>query len=147
MSANGPVPSREAFLLACPFPEAFSGIPEPSVNSVLARCTDRLVSAFGDRAIPPILSWDASCEDAVCALAARRLMAYQGYSHQEGADIEIRNLADEAEAFRKGIMDKTEHPVYVDSHSGPVPDAPRVLSSATSDAWVTRRRWAGRCCR
>lgn len=144
--ANGPVPSRASFLLACPYPEAFSRIADASIDATLARMTDRLVSAFGDRAIPPILSWDESCVDAVCALTARRLMAYQGYSHDESADKEIRALAEEAEAFRKGIMDKTEHPVYVDSHSGPVPDAPRVMSSRTSDAWVTRNRARGRCC-
>lgn len=144
--ASGPVPTRAAFLLACPYPEAFNGIQAASVSEVLSRMTDRLVSAFGDRAIPPILSWDSSCDDAVCALTARRLMAYQGYSHDESADKEIRALAEEAEAFRKGIMDKTEHPVFVDSHSGAVPDAPRVLSSATSDAWVTSRRPRGRCC-
>lgn len=144
--ANAPVPSREAFLEACPFPDAFSGIAAASVNSVLERMTDRFAAAFGDRAILPILSWDAGCKDAVCALAARRLMAYQGYVGSAGADTEIRDLANEAERFATEIAEKTKHPAFVDSHSGPVPDAPRVQSSRTSDAWVKRRGRSGRCC-
>ena len=144
--AQGPVPSRADFLAGCPFPDAFVGIDATSVNRILARMTDRLASAFGDRAIPPIVSWDESCEDAVCALAARRLMAYRGYDGNQGQDAEIVKLAGEAETFRSAIKDKTEHPTFVDSHLGPVPDAPRVLSSRTSDAWVSRTRDRGRCC-
>jgi hypothetical protein len=144
--ANGPVPTYAAYMAGCPFPEAFSGIAQSTVELVLARKTDLLVSALGDRAKAPIISWDGACDDCVCALAARTLMGYRGYDSSAGNDAEIVKLAEEAEKFRQSIIGKTEHPVFVDSHLGYVPDAPRISSSATSDAWVTARRRASRCC-
>lgn len=144
--ASGPAPTYAAFLARCSFPEAFSGIAQATIEGVLQDNADYVAAAFGDRAILPILTWDGSCDRAVRHLTFRDLMACEGYNSNAGADVEIINLAEEAKAFRQGIIGKTEHPMFTDSHSGAVPDAPRILSSATSDAWVTSRRSRRRCC-
>ena len=70
-------------------------------------------------------------------------MGRRGYDGDSGADKEIIALATQAEAFRKGIQDKTEQPDFIDSHGGPVPDAPRVFSIGYhppnfSEAFFTR---------
>ena len=142
--AKGPVPTVADFLSVATISEAFQpGLPEAPVADAtilraLSRWTDMFVSALGDRAIPPILSWSEDVERAVCLLAARDIMAYRGFNTT--ADKALLDLATEAEKYRQGIMDKREHPVFTDSHSGPVPDAPRVISSARADAWVCRTR-------
>lgn len=144
--ATGPAPTYAQFLARCTFPEAFSGIAQADVEAVLQDAADYLAAAFGDRAVLPILEWDGSCLRAAVRLAGRDLMGYRGYDSGAGSDKEIVALAEKAETFRDGIKDKTEHPYFVDSHSGPVPDAPRVMSSRRSDDWITRRGSGGRCC-
>jgi len=143
MLPRGPVPSYDAFRARCSFPEAFSGIAQATVEQVLRAKTDYLATAFGDRAVLPITDWSDDCVDAIVHLTFRALMGRRGYDGDSGADKEIIALATQAEAFRKGIQDKTEQPDFIDSHGGPVPDAPRVFSAHAADSWTRREegRW------
>ena len=146
MTPRGPVPTYQEFLDRCSFPEAFSGIGQATIETVLRAKADYVATAFGDRAVLPIIDWAEDCVDAVVHLTFRVLMGRRGYDGDAVADKEIIALAERAEIFRDGIKGKTEQPDFVDSHSGRVPDAPSGVSSLRSDAWIEKRRSYGRCC-
>lgn len=156
-------PTVEAFLAGCSKPEAFTGnpsgvpvvpgIPTPTIERVLRRQADRAaVIALSDRATLPILEWDEAMEDAVCAWAARELMAYRGFDRQAGADTEIVRWAEAADKFLEGCAPGAEGkrytPRFVDSASNKVIDGVLIRSSGSADAWSRRRATIGRgrCC-
>lgn len=141
-------PTAARFRAMCPKPEAFENIADATIDLFLEQGADELSSALGDRGELPISEWDASCDGAVRALAARGLMGNRGYNRQAGADEEIVKLAERADAFLDrcrpgagGTSGKRENPRVVFADTKTI-DAPTVLSSSTSDAWARPRR----CC-
>lgn len=145
--AQAPVPTRTTFLESCPKPEAFEGIDVAVVARVLGQQTDVVASYYGDRATLPLIEVDGGFDDAVCAKAARKLMASRGYNRQAGADEEIVALAKEATEWCKEVAGKTVHPHFVDSTPGIADDGPIGSSSAKSDAWTRECvRGPERCC-
>ena len=144
--AQGPVPSYAEFLGGVTKPECFTGpnpssptIPQAIVESVLEDCTDEVVSAFGDRATPPILTWDGACKRAVICLSARVLMGHRGYKKDPGGDSEFVALAKRADEWLELVAAKRRHPTFTDSTVGLRPDTPRISSSLTADAWARPR--------
>ena len=143
------VPTVARFRLMSPKPAAFEAIPDDTIALFLDQASGELQSALGDRGELPVLQWDASCDGAARALAARGLMGMRGYNRQAGADEEIVKLAERADDFLDrcrpgagGANGKRENPRVVFT-SGDVIDAPRVTSHARSDWWTNPRR----CCR
>jgi hypothetical protein len=148
--AMGPVPSVDLFRGTVTKPECFEDISDDTIRNVLTQCTDHAVSAFGDRATPPIIEWgadgnsDTSCDGHIIALAARRLIGYRGYKHDSIADSEYINLGQRADDWLELVATKRRHPTFKDSTQGLRPDTPRISFARTSDAWTKRR---DRCCR
>ena len=119
-------PTSSAFLSCCTKPEAFlgnasaAGVSTATIDQALRRRADYAAAiAFGDRATLPLLTVDEGFEGAVCALAARDLMASRGYNRQAGADEEIVKLAENADAYLAGCgpgsTGKRITPMFTDS--------------------------------
>ncbi len=142
--AQGPVPTDAAFLAGVSKPECFSGIAQATRENVLSDCADEVVSAFGDRATAPILTWDGACVRAVITLAARVLMAHRGYKKDPAGDSEFVALAARTDEWLELVAAKRRHPTFTDSTTGYRPDTPRVSGAQSADAW-TRRARCGPC--
>ena len=138
--AQGPVPSYAEFLAAVAKPDAFDSIAQATVEGVLSLVTDEVVTAFGDRATPPILSWDGSCVLAVVKKAARVLMGHRGFKRQQGSDDEYIALAKEADDWLELVAQKRRHPTFTDSTNGLRPETPLITGERTADAWAKSRR-------
>lgn len=137
--ADGPVPSVELFRASVTKPSAFESIADSIVANVLEQQTDIAASAFGDRAILPILTWSSACDSAVIAMTARVLMGYRGYKRDGAGDAEYVGLALRAEEWLEMVAQKRRHPSFTDSRgSAARPDAPRITSSRRSDDWTRR---------
>ncbi len=142
-------PTAARFRTMCPKPEAFAQIPDATIDLFLEQSADELQSALGDRGTLPALEWDASCDGAARALAARGLMGNRGYNRQAGADEEIVKLAERADAFLDrcrpgagGTNGKRENPRVIFSDTSII-DAPIVSGNRSADWWTKRR---GGCC-
>lgn len=140
-----PVPPTVArFRAGCVKPEAFQGMGDDVIALALEHAAAEVQSALSNRATLPILEWDAACDGAARAIATRSLIGHRGYNRQAGADTEYVALAERADKYLERIINNEVSPLYVDSGGNEPLNAPRILSSDTSDAWVTRRRH-GQC--
>ncbi len=142
-------PTAARFRAMCPKPEAFAQILDATIDLFLEQGADELMSALGDRGTLPALEWDAGCDGAVRALAARGLMGNRGYNRQAGADEEIVKLAERADGFLDrcrpgagGTNGKRENPRVIFSDEKVI-DGVIVSSHRAADWWARPVR---RCC-
>jgi len=151
-------PTSADFLAACSKPEAFTGnpsgnppvagIPTATIDQVLRREADRAAAvAFGDFATFPILYVDEGFESAVCARAARALMAYRGFDRSAGADTEIIKFAGDADKYLDGTGagagGKRFHPRFIDSKQNRPQDSVRVTSYRSAQDGLLHRHSPG----
>lgn len=144
-------PTNVGFLAACSKPEAFTGnvsavgIALTTIDQVLRQHADEAVAvALSDRYTPPLLQVDEGFIGNIYALAARTLMAFNGYDRQAGADDEIVEMAKRADTYfamcGSGAAGKRVTPLFIDSQQNIVQDGVKVMSNRTADSWARSRR-------
>jgi hypothetical protein len=134
------------FRATAPKPEAFPAGREMDqvIALALEQWTDRLVAALADRGNTPVVLWDASCDGAVRALAARDVLDTRGRNRQKDAADGLDQRAEEALNFidlcgpKPSGEGKRLHPRVVFANSE-VRDRVRITSDPAADSWTRRR--------
>lgn len=100
--------------------------------------SDTVQSAMGDRITPPLLQWDACLEGHAVMLAWRPMMTARGYKSDSGRDMQIDEMARQADAYLSRLRPgtsapgKSENPMFVDSGGNQPRDSIRIVSQSSS---------------
>lgn len=128
------------FRLRAPKPEALASpaVSDATIALHLAQWVAEIGSALGDRAVLPLLKWDASLDAGCISLAALGVYDTRGRNRQAGADASIDAVAERQKAMLDQLMsaDRQRQPRYVDSGGNFAHDAPQVSSQSSSEAWT-----------
>lgn len=137
------------FRLRAPKPEALAApvVADAMIALHLAEWSDRIGAALGDRAVLPLLRWDATLDGACITLAAWGVYDTRGRNRQAGADASIDAVGKRQDAFLAQLMsaDRQQQPRYEDSGGNHPQDAPMVASASSASAWTRREPWRRQC--
>lgn len=126
---------------------AFAGIDTPVKNAALRWASAIALGFVRKRKVLPLISWGDDLRDAVCNLAAYRMMGRRGYAPASGSNANIRQSYDDARDWLLLVSTgKTELVDCVDSSTTPtVDEAGPLMASDPIVNWNYQTRSRGAC--
>lgn len=116
---------------------ASASITSGQQNAALASASDYADSYFRAQFTLPLISWGQDVTDAVCEIAAYRLMMLRGYNPESGSDVGLRQRYEDAIKWLERVASGKTVPNVSDSASGGVEGGPFIISSS-------QRGWSNR---
>lgn len=135
--------ATQADLLNVGFPSSALGtLTTPQVTAALENASEYADGYFrarwGSDSVP-LVEWDSAVTDAVCKIAALRLLRVRGYNPQSSADQRFLEGAREAEAWLDKVQRQQAHPLVKLKSEGspggadPQPREPKLYSTSVVD--------------
>lgn len=94
---------------------------------------------IGNRYKRPLVSWEDDLRQAVCKIASYELLCVRGFNPASGADINILDRRNQADAWLTSVARQEITPNIVgDAAQSPVFDSPKVVSSYPLQGWQNR---------
>ena len=90
--------------------QTLASVSDAEVAKALATASARAASYLGQRFLLPLVAWGADLVDAVCALAAWRILCRRGFNPEGHGDSAIRMSYDDAITWLRAVAEGSAQP-------------------------------------